>query len=392
MKEESLECRVSPQRLRVFAKRQKRIIRRVTIGGTFQARKRDKAKENMMKKLLLVMFTAVTVLLAASSWNTAEALLIGEAIEAIGDQLVSAQGPSGGWPGEAGFTGSIVAGLANAYEITGKAAYSTAAQLGGDYIISTAGGNFYGDEAYALARLTDITGDTSYANAARNFYDSLNTIPYIAAFTATERSNAVFYVAEHAVAANMVGAADAGLWRAGLILYLSQIADDEAFYPVQSLGVATWALAKSGPMDGTEIDPFDIGEAYWSDVTLADLPALLLSHQVASGAYEGSFYVRYDHDAPGVGFEASGYTEDTVFGTLGLIASGGSADDILAARMALALGVNSAGDVYEHIWSGGASYYVYGGEVLQAIPEPASLLLLGTGTLMLLRRKRKKSA
>ncbi len=342
-----------------------------------------------MKRLLLAISVIGAVLFVASVPNTAIALPIGVAVEAIGDQLVSDQGVSGGWPGEAGFTGSIVAGLANAYEVTGSVDYSAAAQLGADHILDVAAGNFYGDEAYALARVSAITGDPSYGNAAKTFYDSRDTYAYIADFQGTDYSNAVFYVAQHTVAADMVGAADAGIWREGLIQYLSRVADDEAFYPVQSLGVATWALAQTGPMDETRIDPFGlIGEAYWEDVALNDLLALLDSHQVDSGAYAGSFYVRFDHDAPGVGFEASGYTEDTVFGTLGLIASGGSADDILAARTALALGVNSAGDVYEHIWSGGASYYVYGGEVLQAIPEPVSLLLLGMGMLLIRRKHR----
>jgi len=346
-----------------------------------------------MKKLLLVICTAVTVLLAASSWNTAEALPIGPAIEAIGNDLVGSQTPSGTWVGGELFTGSIVAGLCQAYEVTGNTSYKTAAQQGGNYIITTSGGNYYGDAAYALARLADITGDASYANVARGFYNGLDTYAYISGFKGTDRSNAVFYVAQHTVAADMVGAADAGIWREGLIQYLSRIADDEAFYPVQSLGVATWALAQTGLMDDTRVDPFGlIGETYWDGVALSDLPALLDSHQVDSGAYAGSFYVRFDHDAPGVGFEASGYTEDTVFGTLGLIASGGSASDILAGRIVLASGVTSTGDVYEHIWLGGASYYVYGGEVLQAIPEPASLLLLGTGMLVLFRRKRNKLA
>lgn len=346
--------------------------------------------EDVMKRLLLTIICAVgVVLFVASVPNTAMALPIGPAIGAIGDQLTSAQGVAGDWPGEAGFTGSIAAGLVNAYEITGKTAYRTAAQLAGDYIVGTAGGNFYGDEAYALARVSAITGDSIYANTAKSFYDGLDTHAYIAGFAATDPSNAVFYVGQHTVAASMVGAADAGIWREGLIQYLSRIDDDEAFYPVQSLGVATWALAKTGPMDDTRIDPFGlIGEDYWDGVTLADLSALIGSHQVVSGAYAGSFYHRFDHTAAGAGYEASGYTEDAVFGTLGLIASGGSTIDIQAGRSALASGVASNGNVYEHLWSGGALYYTYGGEVLQAIPEPASLLMLGVGTLLLRRRKR----
>lgn len=345
----------------------------------------------MMKRLLLAMCT-VGMLLVASVANTAMALPIGEALEAIGDRLVDEQSLDGAWPAEACFTGSIAAGLANAYEITGKAAYRTAAQLGGDYIVGSAGGNFYGDEAYGLARVSAITGDSSYANAAKSFYDSLDTFAYIAGFRSTDRSNAVFCVAQHTVAADMVGAASAGIWREGLIQYLSKIADDEALYPVMSLGVATWALAQTGPMDETRVDPFGlVGEAYWEGVALSDLPALLDSHQADSGAYAGSFYHRFDHTAAGPGYEDSGYTEDAVFGILGLIASSGSTSDILAGSIALASGVTSTGIVYEHTWSGGASYYTYGGEVLQVIPEPVSLLLLGTG-MLLLRRKRNKLA
>ena len=38
---------------------------------------------------------------------------------------------AGTWPSEEHFTGSIVAGLVNAYRVTDKTAYRTAAELGG---------------------------------------------------------------------------------------------------------------------------------------------------------------------------------------------------------------------------------------------------------------------
>lgn len=158
-----------------------------------------------------------------------------------------------------------------------------------------------------------------------------------------------------------------------------------------SLGIATWALAQTGPMDDTEVDPFGlIGEDYWTEVALRDLPGILSSHIVSSGEYAGSFYYRFDH-TPNGGYYG-GYSEDTAFGLLGLISANELADwdfdvEILAGRMALASGIAGDGTVYEHIWSSGASYYAYGGEVLQAIPEPASLFLLATGVLLLRRRR-----
>jgi len=177
---------------------------------------------------------------------------------------VAEQAVDGSWPDEVKFTGSIVTGLLRAYEVVAKAEYKAATELGAIFIFNSSEGNFYGDEAYALARLTQITADTTYADAVRDFYDGLDTYAYIRDFEATDRSNAVFYVAHNTVAAHMVGAADAAIWRQALIQYLALVDDDVAYYPVMSLGVATWALAKTGPMDDTRIDPFGfIGEDYW---------------------------------------------------------------------------------------------------------------------------------
>jgi hypothetical protein len=322
------------------------------------------------KRLVICALGAISFLVFIP--NAARALSIEQAREAIADRLVAEQAPDGSWPGEVDYTGSIVAGMARAYEVVGKDEYKVAAELGGDFILEISGGNFYGDEAYALALLSEVTGDTAYADAVREFYLLVDTYEYISAYQETDRSNAVFYIAHHAVAAHKVEAADAGVWRQALIDYLSLIADDVAYYPVMSLGVATWALAQTGPLDDTKLDPF-----YWGDVALSDLPDILLSHLVinTTEGITGTFYHRFDHTAADEDFKASGYTEDTVFAVLGLMEATTSEinfdEEIVSAQVILCLPILSDGIVYEHILSSTlespASYYVFGGDVLRAL-------------------------
>jgi hypothetical protein len=334
------------------------------------------------------------------------ALPLSETLEAVADKLVSVQytdnqySPSckGAWPGEFGYTGSIVAGLIRAYEIKGNDSYKEAAEKGVDYILNSYGGNFYGDEAYALARLTEATGEQAYADLVLDFYDGLDTYAYISGYDQTTPEKATFFLSYHTVAAQMVGAKDVDIWRDALVCYLSYVDDDFSYFPVMTLGVATWALSQTGPLDDTQIDPFGlIAESYWEYVTLSDLPDLLAAHQVISGQYTGSFYVRFDHTAPGPGYEAAGYTEDTIFGLLGLIAADaiGSIDgteltedaglvneigegsdvnwdfekEIKNAREVLCMSVQKSGLVEEHIWSGSQTYYFFGGELLQTFSE-----------------------
>ena len=102
-------------------------------------------------------------------------------------------------------------------------------------------------------------------------------------------------------------------------------------------------------------------------------------------------------------------TEDTVFGTLGLLAArdagGDYGGEIFAARKVLAngdnygfatpdYGVTSDGIVYHHIWNGGVftpgAQYVYAGEALQALPEPGILSILALGSVLLARRRSRR--
>jgi hypothetical protein len=302
-----------------------------------------------------------------------------EILVTVAEKLVNSQSSNGSWLGEEGYTGSITAGLVQAYEITENDPYITAAKHGVQYILKASGGNFYGDEAFALARYAEVTGDQEYKDVVCDFYNNLDTNGYLLGYAQTDLSTAVFYVAQHTVAAYMVEAADAGIWRESLIGLLSQV-DDTAIFPVMSLGVATWALAQTGPMDDTKIGSPDLGGLdYWIDVTLSDLPSILANHQVLSGDHAGSFYVRFDHASPGDGFEQSGYTEDTIYGILGLVAADGLmiSDEteldfdveIQTARDVLSMSATDGGYVYEHIWSGSRTFYTFGGELLQAISD-----------------------
>ena len=314
------------------------------------------------------------------------------------------QAGDGSWTGEIDFTGSIAAGLVNAYGVTGDASYKTAAESGGSWILTNSSPNFYGDEAYALTGLSSLAADpnsNAWRTAVDGFYEAIRTGSgtgaYIAAFAAADPSTATFYLANHAVAAYYVDATDKMVWRSGLVDYLATVADDTATYPVMALGAAVWGLAQTGAMDSTLVDPSAPSGALWDGVELTDLPGLLAGHQVASGDNAGSFYWRFDHTAPSGG-DPSGFTEDTVFGVLGLIAANDADpglaydDEILAARTVLAGGVAGDGKVYEHIWSGGANYHTYAGETLQALPEPATLGVLAVGGLLALARRRRRPA
>jgi len=347
-----------------------------------------------MKSTTFLIWFLITTLIVGIFSSNALALPISEAVQAIADRLVVEQmqeGDSRGiWPEEADFTGSIVAGMADAYELTSESAYKASAEFGGDYIFLSAQGSFYGDEAFALTRLSQIATDpcnNAWRTAVDFFYFSVkhdfgNTKEYIDRFIGTEPSTAVFYVANHVVAAYFVDAEDREIWRQGLIDWLARV-DDSSEFPVMALGIATWALAQTGPLDETLIDPSGEGAPYWKGKKLADLPGLLLSHQVASGLPgAGSFYWQFQHDVDA----PNGYTEDTIFPTLGLVAASWANPDldldsaILAAREVLLGGISWDGIVRERLSQEGEFYYAYAGEMLQvlaALPIPGDINLDG---------------
>ncbi len=313
---------------------------------------------------------------------------IKRAITAIANRLNQTQIKDGvhkgSWPNEADWTGSIVAGLVSAYQSTGDVTYKAAAELGGSYIISTANGNFSGDEAFALFRLSLISStplNNQWRTALSNFYRNVSsntdgTQGFLSQLKVAEASTAVFNLANHVVAAYYVDAEDKDIWRKALISYMSQINDCCSDSQVMSLGIATWALAKTGPLDDTLIDPCEQGGACWKGKKLADLSVILYSYQVCDGEpFAGCFYRRFDHGNGSSGNPVNGYAEDAIFATLGLISASRinpllhQDAGILAAYEALLEGINDEGKVFELLWMHNFDCYTFCGEMLQVLVE-----------------------
>ena len=314
----------------------------------------------------------------------APAAEVGATIAATADRLLQEQGTAGPLAGnwKIGFNGSIVTGMVCAYEYTGHEAYLDAAKLGADFIIFDGGKSLYGDDACALMKLSQVADDPAtnpWRSVLSSFYEHIrseqgSTYTYLDWFQQPDPSTAVFYLAHHVVATNYIDDADKDLWRSKLITLLAGVTDEKAEYPVMALGVATWALAQTGPLDQTPIG--DGAAATWAGKTLADLPALLLSHQVPENVENaGAFYWRFDHKDDGSGAAVSGYTEDTVFAVLGLRAVSRAYPEIpaaaavAAAREALLAAPDGEGRVHVSLAGYGPAHPVLAGELLQVLPE-----------------------
>lgn len=361
------------------------------------------------------------------------------------DILVANQLPDGSWGYPTWETGYMVPGLARAYELSNDPTYKASAELAGMWVLNNAplipvgsvnpynllpfpDGSYpnntthqlLGEEAYAFRRLSEINASPSgnlWRSEITNFYGDVkalypgSTLGYVTALRTAQidASFATDMLAHHVMAAGYVGATDLGIWRTALVNSLAMVTNASAF-PVLALGSAVWALASTlGGLDGTVVDPTaTLGSAWWDYInndgpaTLLDLPAMLASHQeLTPGAdFYGTFYWRFDHLAP-PGQPAYGYTEDTVFGALGLQASAlygyGPYDTQVNAAIYALLGGFAYWDNYmrEHVgFSAYAGYnFMYAAEGLRlAIPEPCSMALLAGGCAALILRRRRRLA
>ena len=351
----------------------------------------------MSSKVNRFVFVVCVVVLMASS-NVWGALTADAAIEVLASRLDESQEKEGAnrglWLPEVLFAGPPAAGMALAYELTADPGYWSTAELAGYYILWFADmqGNLLGDEVYAFVELSRNSvdpADNVWRSALEEWFYSMRrpgyeefTWDYIQYFNDMEASTAVFYIAQHMIGAYYVGDEDKDVWREALIQFLSRV-DDESTYPVMALGVATWALGTTETLDDTPLDGDMFSRPYWDGVVVSDLPALLAIHQVPLGEqFGGSFYWRYDHTAGETEGVVGGYTEDAIYGTLGLVAaaqalSTADANDVVAtvdfesriwaARDALLQGVDEEGLVFEHLTRVGETRYAYAGEMLQSL-------------------------
>jgi len=349
-----------------------------------------------MLRLLRIILAGVVVLGIAAQGRRTMASPITDALVSVADRLVSTQTKTGAargsWPQATDFTGTILIGMVGAYEDTCDGDYVTVLTRAGDYILRIGQGLYYGEEAWGLVRLGD-TVDASYRTAVVNFFHDVKyvntggTAGFISLWNSSTPSAAVIDFAHYAVAAYAVDAEDKALWRQAILTHLRRMSDDTEDYPVLTLAVATWGLTLTGPMDGTLVKPGTTGQALWNSVTLADLPAMVADHQVpAGGQFDGSFYWRLDKTDGGYGVSwPAGYTEETVFGTLALMACrdklGLDYDDGIArARTALLGGVGAGGVVDGHLFYDDVVSHLFAGEmanVLGALTCPADLDLDG---------------
>jgi hypothetical protein len=354
----------------------------------------------LKRRVSVVLLVAVLM-----AHNVSAAWLPEEAVDLLATHLDQSQAKedshAGVWGPELLLLGPMVGGMACAYEWTGNSDYWASAELGGYYVlwIADVQGNLLGDEVYAFVQLSEASDDPAsnvWRSALDEWYISMrrpgyeeSTWDYIDYFEEIDPATAVFYIAQHAVGAHYVDDIDKKVWRDALIKYLSRV-DDESSFPVMALGIATWAFAETGALDATPVSSFYGAKARWDGVTLRDLPGLLAGHQVPEGEpFAASFYWRFDHTSGGTGGIVAGYTEDTIYGTLGLAgtaayeirtadpnAAAETQDDALvndldgkieAAQAALLEGIDENGHVYEHLSLSGESYLVYTGEMLQTL-------------------------
>ena len=327
----------------------------------------------------------------------------GDPVLRAADRLVQQQLPAGDW-GEAGFAGEAAAGLIRAFELVGDPMYLAAAEAAGDFMLQDAGYNAnngryvfppFPGETYAIARLSEVSSDqTKWNDATRDLFRQIaqqsgGTNAYIDdVFSAHQGilSSGIYDVSRLAVAADIVNGNDSAVYRTRLIAGLGDVDDavDGSEASAFALGIATWGLATTGPLDQTALSGTS---AVLNGRTLSELPGLLAGLQNPGGNFPWYF----DGTFPG-------FSEATTSAALGLMASQDRnpglynfAAAIGGAREVVGQGIGPDGRAYFEIGvaTPGTDSHYLAGEAIEMLPEPAGISVLTAAFLGLISRRNR---
>jgi hypothetical protein len=357
-----------------------------------------------MKKFFLILILIMTFMFAVNSRTEATSFNYG------GDRLIDTQNNDGGWdwPLDNGdpMTGSapntaapIAMGLLAAYEQTGDIIYLNAAIDAGVFVRDVSPPHATGNGIFMHA-LSQATGDSQYANDVKTeYYDALSGGTYVRGSTSYDTASYAQHIRDVRAGDGNLAAWDLGLaavgahrlcadtnaWIVAIEAELNEF-DSTAYYDVLGLSGAIWAFSEIGH----DFDPIT-GDLEAAGST-SDLAATLADYQLATGGFTwNSGWMDEGDDNETIQETAYAILALNEFERSEYLAAIQKAGDYIASTQLATGGWKN--------WAGGAENNEVTGEALwgasaaNPVPEPTTMLLLGSGIIGLagFRRKFRKS-